>query len=105
VHSVVRVDFHMLRDAVEKQGVSLVGISKRVRIHVHGGSISNDAAFWGLLTFYELGYFPLRKLLNGRAIAALARRWREIVGALPIFLGGPNVLERVIDLKQPRSSP
>ena len=84
--------------------VSLVGISKRVRIHVQGDSMSNDAAFWGLLTFYELGYFPMRNLLNARALAALGRRWREIVGTVPIFLGGPKVLERIIELKQPRSS-
>ena len=101
-HSVVRVDFHMLRDAVEKQGVSLVGISKRVRIHVLGDSISNDAAFWGLLTFYELGYFPLRRVMNARAITGIARRWREIVGAVPVILGGDKALERVIELKQPR---
>ncbi len=105
VHSVARINFHMLRDAIDKSGVSLVGISKRARIHVPGEGLTRDAAFWGLLTFYELGYFPLRNLWNARALAALARRWREIVGAAPILMGPRNALERVIELKQPRGTP
>jgi UDP-MurNAc hydroxylase len=104
VHSVVHVDFHMLRDAIDKSGVSLVGISKRARIHLPGEGLTPDAAFWGLLTFYELGYFPLRNLWNARAIAAIARRWREIVDAAPVLMRPRNALERVIELKQPRIS-
>jgi hypothetical protein len=105
VHSVVHVNFHMLRDAIDKCGVSLVGISKRARIHLPGEGLTRDAAFWGLLTFYELGYFPLRNLWNARAITAIARRWREMVDAAPILVAPRNALERVIELKQPRGSP
>jgi UDP-MurNAc hydroxylase len=104
VHSVTRVDFHMLRDAISKSGVNLVGVSKRARIHIPGEGLTRDAAFWGLLTFYELGYFPLRNLWTARAIAAIARRWREIGGAVPILIGPRNALERVIELKQPRAA-
>jgi hypothetical protein len=98
-HSVVWANAHMVRDAIEKGGLNLVGISRRIRVHLRCGGATCDAAFWGLLTLYELGYLPLRRVLNPRALTTLLARWREILGYLPALASPKHSLERVIRAK------
>ncbi len=103
-HSIVRANLHMLRDAIEKGGLNLVGISRRIRVHLRRGGATCDAAFWGLLTVYELGYLPLRNVVTLRGLATLLARWRELIGYVPIFLSPGRSLERVIASKAPGES-
>ncbi len=105
LHSIVRADPHLLRDAIEKEGLNLVGISKRLRVHLCRGGLIGDAAFWGLLTIFELGYLPLSNLLTPRAAAVLFSRWREFIGYIPVFLRPKKSLELVIESALPRPSP
>src|SRR6185503_2897020 len=96
VHSVVRANPHLVRDAIEKRGLNLVGVSRRIRVRLRPGGATCDAAFWGLLTVYELGYLPLRNVLTRRGIAVLAARWRELAGYVPAFLLPHRSLELII---------
>jgi UDP-MurNAc hydroxylase len=100
-HSVVRVNPHLLRDAIEKAGLNLVGISKRIRVHLRRGGLTCDAAFWGLLTIYELGYLPIRNVLTVRGLVTLATRWREMAGYIRILLEPSRSLELAIDSTEP----
>jgi hypothetical protein len=101
VHSIVQVNPHMLRDAIAKNAVSLVNISKRVNVHLLRGGLVYDAAFWGLLSVHDLGYLPLSNTLRWRGITVLLRRWRELLGYIPVFLRPSKSLERVIDMASP----
>jgi len=76
------------------------GICKRIRVHVRRGAIVYDAAFWGLLTIYELEYLPLARLASPRALGVLARRWRDLVGYVPTFVRPARSLEA---LSRPRA--
>ncbi len=102
-HSVVRANPYMVRDAIEKGGLNLVGISRRIRVHLHRGGATCDAAFWGLLAVYELGYLPVGNLLTLRALATLLARWRELVSYVPVFLFPSRSLDLVIQAKTPRA--
>jgi UDP-MurNAc hydroxylase len=102
VHSVVRANPHMVKDAIDKGGLNLVGISRRISVHLRRGGTTCDAAFWGLLTLYELGYLPVRRVLNPRALGALAVRWREVLGYVPALLVPKSSLQRVIEAKTAR---
>ncbi len=102
VHSIVQVNPHMLRDAIAKNAVSLVNISKRVNVHLMRGGLVYDAAFWGLLSVHDLGYLPLSNTLRPRGISVLLRRWRELLGYIPVFLRPSKSLERVIDMASPQ---
>ncbi len=103
VDSVVRANAHLLRDALDKYCLNLVGISKRLRVHLHRGGLVPDAAFWGLLAVYELGYLPVRSLLRPRPIAALWRRWREFAGYAKAVATRKPSLESIIESWDPRA--
>jgi hypothetical protein len=102
VHSVVRANLRMVGDAIAKGGLNLIGISRRIRVRIRRGGATRDAAFWGLLTVFELGYLPLRRVLTLRGLTTLASRWRELVGYVPVFLAPSRSLERIIEAKTPR---
>jgi UDP-MurNAc hydroxylase len=102
-HSIVRANPHLLRDAIEKNGLNLIAISRRIRVHLRRGGTTCDAAFWGLLTLYELGYFPLGNLLRRRVVAGLLARWREIAATVPALLLPSRSLEMIIKSKTPRA--
>jgi hypothetical protein len=102
VHSVVQANLRMVRDAIDKGGLNLIGISRRIRVRVLRGGATADAAFWGLLTIFELGYLPLRRVLTFRGVATMAARWRELVGYVPAFLAPGKSLEKIIESKMPR---
>jgi hypothetical protein len=101
-HSIVQANPHLVRDAIEKSGLNLIAISRRIRVHLRRGGTTCDAAFWGLLTLYELGYFPLGNLLRRRAVFGLLARWREIVATVPALLFPSRSLEMIIKSKTPR---
>ena len=101
---IVRANPSLLRDAIAKASLNLVGISRRIRVHLRRGGTTCDAAFWGLLTLYEIGYFPLRNVLNWRGVTGLLRRWREILGVVPALLMPKSALERIIRYKMPAAS-
>jgi UDP-MurNAc hydroxylase len=105
VHSVVRANPHMVRDAIDKGGLNLIGISRRIRVHLRRGGATCDAAFWGLLSVFELGYLPLRNLLTWRAVWGLAVRWRELLGYVPALLFPKRSLELIIASKTPSVRP
>jgi hypothetical protein len=82
--------------------VNLVGISKRLHVHLARGGLVCDAAFWGLLACYELDYLPLRRVLTPRAVAVLASRWRELVSYARAFVRPSRSLETILDTWEPR---
>jgi len=96
----------MVRDAIEKGGLNLVGISRRIRVHLRRGGATRDAAFWGLLTVYELGYLPLRNVVTLRALAnalgALAWAGRLRPG-LPVSRPLPRAHHRVENPRERRA--
>jgi len=104
VHSVVRANPHMMRDAIEKGALNMIGISRRIRVHLRRGGATCDAAFWGLLGVFELGYLPLRNLLTWRGLWGLPVRWRELVGYLPALLFPKRSLELIIASKTPKAA-
>jgi hypothetical protein len=66
-------------DAVEKDILYFVHISKRMRIWVRKGGMKEEFKFWGLLQLYEIGYLPLRNMITPRALAVMWRRRFEIL--------------------------
>jgi UDP-MurNAc hydroxylase len=102
IHSLVDVNLRLLRDAVEKRCMNLVGISKRVHVHLRRGGLVHDAAFWGLLALYELEYLPLRKVFTPRAARALTARWRELASYLRALVQPSRSLEAILDTWDPR---
>jgi UDP-MurNAc hydroxylase len=101
LHSCVYDEPRLLHDAVEKRCLNLVGISKRIRVHLRRGGLVCDAAFWGLLSLYELHYLPLRRLLTPRAVGVLASRWRELLGYPGVFVRPSRSLEALLDTWEP----
>ena len=75
-------------DAMENHIVNFVHISMRLQIDLNDGGAGADFMFWGLLTLYELGYFPLHRLPAGRvasvAWARRRRRWEWRGVSLPV---------------------
>jgi hypothetical protein len=62
---------------MEKKIVNFVHISMRLEIELNEGQVGSDFLFWGLLTIWELGYFPLHKLPLRRVAAVFWARRRE----------------------------
>jgi len=102
IHATVVVNPFLMRDAIDKAGLNLVGISRRIRVQLKRGGATCDAAFWGLLTLYELGYLPLRNVLNWRGLSGLVVRWRELIGYVPALLSPSRSLEMIIESKTPK---
>jgi UDP-MurNAc hydroxylase len=79
VSSVIRIHPAVLMDAVSKDILFFVHISKRMRIWVPKGGMKEDFKFWGLLQLYETGYLPLTNFLTPRALRVLWLRRYEVL--------------------------
>jgi len=77
--SVIRIHPAVLMDAVSKDILFFVHISKRMRIWVPKAGMKEDFKFWGLLQLYETGYLPMRNMMTSRALAVLWRRRFEVL--------------------------
>lgn len=77
---VIHIHEAVLADAIEKRVVGFVHISMRIRIDLAPGGVGTDFLFWGLLSVFELGYFPLRNVMTIRAAGVLWRRRAEFLG-------------------------
>jgi UDP-MurNAc hydroxylase len=77
--SVIKVHPAVLMDAVSKDILFFVHISKRMRIWVPRGGMKDDFKFWGLLQLYETGYLPLRNMMTPRALKVLWLRRFEVI--------------------------
>ena len=76
--SIIEVPEGVMADAIEKRIVNFIHISMRLRVELRPGGVHVDLPFWGLLTIWELGYLPLRRLLTWRAVRAAWRRRAEV---------------------------
>ncbi len=78
-NSIVKVHPAVLMDALSKDILFFVHISKRMRIWVKKSCMREDFKFWGLVQLYEIGYLPLRNLMTPRAISVSWQRRFEIL--------------------------
>jgi UDP-MurNAc hydroxylase len=93
---VVRIREAVLADAMEKKVVSFIHISMRIQIDLAPGGVSTDFLFWGLLSVQELGYFPLRNMITGRALRVLWRRRVEIMALLRSLISFKSFDQRLL---------
>jgi hypothetical protein len=107
VASVIRVPRGVLADAIANQIVHYVHISMRFHDHLEPGGVGDDLAFWGLLTIWELGYLPIRRLARPRMLAAAWRRRAELTQAARGALGrGGSLTDRMsAQLASPDDAP
>src|SRR5262249_10117721 len=66
--SIVRIPEALLADAMKKRILNFVHISLRISIELKRGGARTDFLFWALLTLWELGYFPMLRVLRPRAL-------------------------------------
>lgn len=78
-NSIIRVHPAVLMDAVTKDILYFVHISKRMRIWVRKGCMKEEFKFWGLVQLYEIGYLPLSNFIRPRAVLVIWRRRYEIL--------------------------
>jgi hypothetical protein len=90
--SIVRSPDGVLADAIANRIVHFVHISMRLEIELRPGGVNEDFLFWGLLTIWELGYLPLRKVPLGRLAGAAWRRRRELWESLAVKAFGREPL-------------
>ena len=90
--SVIHVARGVLADAVANRIVHYVHISMRFHTELQPGGTGDDLAFWGLLTIWELGYLPMRRLLHRRMLEVAWRRRREFVQMARAAVGGRGSL-------------
>jgi len=86
--SLIRVPPGVLADAMDKEIVNFVHISMRLQIELNEGGVGTDFMFWGLLTIWELGYFPVRRLRFRRVAAVAWARRREFLDMARSQVGG-----------------
>ena len=68
----------VLRDCARLRMFSVWTASKRLRIHLPGGTSLTSATRWfSVLDLFELDMLPLRRNFSLRALGIRARRWRE----------------------------
>jgi UDP-MurNAc hydroxylase len=94
--SLIKVAEGVLADAIEKRVVNFIHISMRTTIEVKRGGMRTDLLFWGLLTIYELGYFPLRHSLTGRSIRVAVRRHTEFTSIARRVLSFRSLSESLV---------
>lgn len=97
----IRTNSGMLGDAIDKKIVNFIHISMRIGIQVRRGGVSSDFCFWGFLTVYELGYFPLRRLFTFRAVGVFWRRRAEIFSILIRLLSKGGIFKAVVKERMP----
>ncbi len=85
--SCVELPAAVLARAIRDRILHFVHISMRFRTHVREGGISIDFAFWSLLAMWELGYLPLRRLVNRRFVSVAWRRRAELLALAGAALG------------------
>ena len=86
--SLIEVPAGVLAGAVADHIVHFVHISMRFRGRLGREGVTTDFAFWTLLTMWELGYLPLRRIATPRFGAAAWRRRSEITAMARAALGG-----------------
>ena len=83
VVAVVEIEPGLLQDAMEKDIVNFVSISKRLTVHLAPGKIVPFFIFRELITLYEMGYFPLwRKAFSARVVGVWWSRRKELLSYL-----------------------
>jgi UDP-MurNAc hydroxylase len=95
-NSIVRVHPAVLMDALAKDILYFVHISKRMRIWVRKGGMKEEFKFWGLLQLYEIGYLPLRNLVAPRALPLIWKRRFEILEILRSSLRSGRFEEKAV---------
>ncbi len=94
--AVVTVPPGVLADAMEKRIVNFVHISMRITVQLNDGGADTDFLFWGVLTVWELGYLPLRRLQVTRILSVAWARRRELTGgAWRQITGSGSSVERM----------
>ena len=93
--SVIDIPEGVLADAIEKRIVNFVHISMRLKVTLRPGGVHVDLPFWGLLTIWELGYLPLRRLATRRAVTAAWRRRSEIWESFCNLVGRGSLVSRM----------
>jgi UDP-MurNAc hydroxylase len=86
--SLIEVPTGVLAGAVSDRIVHFVHISMRFGGRLGRQGVTTDFAFWTLITMWELGYLPLRRILTPRFGSVVWRRRSEIVGLLRAAVGG-----------------
>lgn len=86
--SLIEVPEGVLASAVVDRIFHFIHISMRFRGHLQAGGVSTDFAFWTLLTMWELGYLPLRRLMTPRFAGVAWRRRDEGVGLVSAAVKG-----------------
>jgi hypothetical protein len=56
----------LLQDALQKNIVNFIDISKRLKVNLRAGGALDHFTYRELMTLYEQGYFPIWKNLNLR---------------------------------------
>lgn len=85
--TIVHIPEGVLADAIANRLLYFVHISLRVSIELAPGGSRTDIPFWGLLSAWEQGYLPLRKVLRPRALRVWWRRRSEIRQLLASLAG------------------
>ena len=76
----------VLADAMRDRILHVVHGSMRIHTDLAVDGVHSDLAFWGVLMMWELGYFPLRRIIwRPRVWFAAARRWRELLDQVPVL--------------------
>ena len=98
--NLVRIPPGVLADAIEKRIVYYVHISMRIEIELRPDGYKEDLLFWGILAIWELGYLPLRTMINPRAFGVAWRRRNEAWEAVfsKLFGRGPLVARMTSNL-------
>jgi hypothetical protein len=78
----------LLQDAMEKQIVNFIDISKRLKVELAAGGAIDHFVFRELITLYEGGYFPLMKNFNKRFIGVWLARRGEVASYVRKALSG-----------------
>jgi UDP-MurNAc hydroxylase len=94
--SLISIPDAVLMDAIQKRIVNFVHISLRISIRLAAGGVKVDFPFWGFLTLYELGYFPIRKMLSMRALRVYWLRRLEIWQVLSSLLSRRSLAESMV---------
>jgi UDP-MurNAc hydroxylase len=94
--SIITIHPAVLMDAVEKDILFFVHISKRMRIHIPAGGPKEDFKFWGLVQLFEIGYLPMGNMMTLRALEVIWRRRYEALEILRSMLRSRRFEEKAV---------